>query len=78
MAKYNTAQQCAAGLFEDLANDDHKHTWEVIVEYIEGEGHKVKDWRSIRSVLQDFINAGHIKRTDNIFTEEYESAVDDY
>ena len=54
-----------------VESNDSKFTWQELVNEIEASGATVKNWLSIRSVLQWFINEGLIERTKDVHSEEY-------
>lgn len=45
--------------------------WQDIVAGMFKKGIIVKNWMSVRGVLQELINSGEVKRTDDIRTEIY-------
>lgn len=57
-------------VFEELSKKESFH-WNEAVELVQAMSIKVSNWLKVRGVMQFFINKGHIKRTDDIFVEEY-------
>ena len=47
-------------------------SWQQIVDAVKESGMVIKNWMTVRNVLQWFINANVLIRTDNLTVEEYE------
>jgi Fe2+ or Zn2+ uptake regulation protein len=58
-----------------VESNDLKFTWQELVNEIEASGATVKNWLTIRRVLQWFINEGLIQRNrSDLRIEEYVKA----
>ena len=47
-----------------------KNSWNEIMEAITNNGHKIKNWMTVRGELQRLINAECIVRIPNVYKEE--------
>ena len=57
------AQTIAADFIDNYLRDPQEPLhWDQISDHVKAEGGRVKNWMTIRSVLQWFINEGHLKR----------------
>lgn len=61
-------------VFETLVqeHDGRSVTWEQIVQAVKDKNIKVTNWMTVRGWLQGFINAGHLKRVNDVRTEAYQ------
>ena len=58
-------------VFEQLVQKE-KFSWEDVGVAVNAANIKVKNWLKVRGVMQRFfINTGRIKRTNDVFVEEY-------
>lgn len=57
---------------ELLKNPRKSFNWKDIVHAVEWQNCKVKNWMTIRGILQWYINEGLIERTDDVHVEEYQ------
>ena len=65
-------QNKAAQFIEQFVeSNDSKFTWDQLADEVEASGATVKNWLTIRGVLQWFINEGLIQRTKDLHAEEY-------
>ena len=46
-------------------------SWFEIMAAVNGDGIKIKDWRQVRNVLQQFIDANMMARHEDIRVEQY-------
>lgn len=65
-------QTTAADYIDNFISSTKKSiSWGDISEEVKNSGAKVKNWMSIRGVLQYYISNNLIKRSDDLFVEEY-------
>ncbi len=66
------AQTIAANYIENFLNQGGKSfNWDDLINSVKASNVKVKNWMSIRSILQAYISEGFIKRSDNLHNEDY-------
>ena len=69
------AQKAALNAINNfLRNDKPTLSWSEIVDAVKESNPNVKNWMTVRTVLQSCINMQLIQRTNNIFTEEYQKS----
>lgn len=65
-------QKTAVDYIDNFISSSKKSfSWKSISEEVENSGAKVKNWLSIRGVLQYYERNNLIKRSDDLFVEEY-------
>ena len=66
-------QNVAVDVIEAFVADENAETlsWDKIMNSVKESGAKVKNWLTIRGVLQYFMDENIIKRTENLSVEEY-------
>jgi len=66
------AQNTAANYIENFLNEGRKSfNWDDLMNSVKASNVKVKNWMTIRSILQAYLNEGFIKRSDNLHNEDY-------
>lgn len=65
------AQEFTFDLIEKHIAENKAFTWGNISDAVKSDGLVVKNWMTIRSVLQVFLNERSIQRTDDVSVEEY-------
>ena len=53
-----------------LDSSETTFSWSDLRDYVKDHA-KVKNWMTIREILQMAINRQYVKRTDNLHTEQY-------
>jgi|TARA_A100001518_G_C1164288_1_gene17952 Fe2+ or Zn2+ uptake regulation protein len=68
----NKAQNIAFNYIENLINESKQSfTWSELRDTIQESNVTIKNWMTIRAVLQHFKNRGLIVRDEDISTEKY-------
>ena len=64
-------QDAAVDYIQHFLNSNKStFSWSNLRDYVKHHA-KVKNWMTIREILQMAINRGYVKRTDNLHIEEY-------
>jgi len=68
----NKAQTVTATYIEDFLDQGGKSfNWDDLMNSVKASNVKVKNWMTVRSILQAYISEGFIKRSDNLHNEDY-------